>query len=226
MASILSLDHLEDALVQRVFACRGQELEPAEAPVTYLVAANGIWKRGSNAVVDACVCLDPTPPPIPGLATLDAYVRLADWSLPLPGSLLARALLHAWCARQIVNGDLVHVEQQLHVCASAGELQLVRPPQETSPATVTYTMPATPVIVDIHSHGVLPAFFSSTDDHDDDSLGISVVLGTLHRQPTIACRVNVYGHHAPIPAAAVFDSLGVATDTYARAVLPYAPRVR
>lgn len=35
------------------------------------------------------------------------------------------------------------------------------------------------VVVEIHSHGILPAFFSSTDDEDEKSTGIYAVVGRL-----------------------------------------------
>ena len=36
-------------------------------------------------------------------------------------------------------------------------------------------------IGDAHSHGRQPAFFSSTDDHDDLEDGLRIVMGSLHR---------------------------------------------
>jgi Prokaryotic homologs of the JAB domain len=36
-------------------------------------------------------------------------------------------------------------------------------------------------IGDAHSHGRQPAFFSSTDDHDDAEDGLRIVMGSLHR---------------------------------------------
>lgn len=48
------------------------------------------------------------------------------------------------------------------------------------------------LVVDIHSHGLLPAFFSSTDDEDDllDDCKLAVVVGNLDQpQPTVAARL-------------------------------------
>lgn len=48
--------------------------------------------------------------------------------------------------------------------------------------------------VDLHSHGALEAFFSATDDEDDEGeVKISVVAGTLDRAPTFASRLCLLG---------------------------------
>lgn len=48
------------------------------------------------------------------------------------------------------------------------------------------------LVVDIHSHGASPAFFSRTDDRDDNgSMKISVVFGSLDADLTLAARINL-----------------------------------
>lgn len=47
-------------------------------------------------------------------------------------------------------------------------------------------------VIDFHSHGLLPAFFSSTDDCDDlgDDLKIAIVVGNLDKEtPSVAARL-------------------------------------
>lgn len=64
-------------------------------------------------------------------------------------------------------------------------------------------------VIDLHSHGLLGAFFSGTDDADEGGLRFYAVIGALRSlRPEIAARVGVYGHHWIVPALAVFEALG------------------
>lgn len=68
-----------------------------------------------------------------------------------------------------------------------------------TPASVEYDRPPLAdgmhLAIDLHSHGRLPAYFSTTDDADDaGEVKISVVIGSLHEQRDIAIRLCVLGH--------------------------------
>ena len=60
------------------------------------------------------------------------------------------------------------------------------------------------MVVDIHSHGWAPAFFSSTDDADDrGAMKISLVLGNLDRaRPSSAMRLCMAGLVQPVTMSA------------------------
>lgn len=82
-----------------------------------------------------------------------------------------------------------------------------------TPASLTYerppSLPHYEPCIDLHSHGVTPAFFSGTDDADDrHDVKIAIVVGNLdQRVPTIYARLCVMGIFLPIPvrAAEVFE---------------------
>lgn len=67
--------------------------------------------------------------------------------------------------------------------------------------------------VDIHSHGVAPAFYSATDNQDDfGSVKLSVVIGDLDKiQPSIVVRLCLLGLYLPIhvPADKVFSGMEI-----------------
>ena len=64
-------------------------------------------------------------------------------------------------------------------------------------------------VIDLHSHGRMHAFFSSTDDADEQGFRLYVVIGNVDTdRPTIAARVGVYGHHMSIDPSVIFDDLG------------------
>lgn len=60
------------------------------------------------------------------------------------------------------------------------------------------------IALDLHSHGHLGAFFSTTDDDDDrGAVKISAVFGNLDTdKPTVAFRLCVLGLYIPIPVPA------------------------
>jgi PRTRC genetic system protein A len=69
---------------------------------------------------------------------------------------------------------------------------------DASPGGVTFHRPLLAdhehLAVDLHSHGAGAAFFSETDDADDaGEVKISVVVGTLDREPTFATRLCLLG---------------------------------
>lgn len=54
-------------------------------------------------------------------------------------------------------------------------------------------------VVDIHSHGHHPAFFSKRDDADDHgSIKLSVVMGKVEGQPEVAARLMCLKRHLPV----------------------------
>ncbi|AQW28837.1 PRTRC system protein A [Ralstonia syzygii subsp. celebesensis] len=81
-----------------------------------------------------------------------------------------------------------------------------------SPDAISYDRPALAphesLVVDLHSHGVTDAFFSSTDNEDDaGEVKISCVVGSLAdgKTPSIQFRLCALGMFLPlnVPAAAV-----------------------
>ena len=65
--------------------------------------------------------------------------------------------------------------------------------------------------IDLHSHGLAPAYFSATDDQDDaGAVKISGVFGNLDQPvPTVALRLCLLGLFIPltVPAAKIFEAV-------------------
>jgi PRTRC genetic system protein A len=200
--------------------------EPDDAPgITWIFAANGVWKRGQDAHRTVLLPVPGWPhlPPVPGLAPLLPAVRWRGFPRRLPGQLLAGMLAHARKAVAAIPGSAVvqPIEQQYHVTLEAGRLAVRVPPQAATAARVTYAPPDAPVLLDLHSHHAMAAFFSGTDNRDDDGLGVSAVIGRIFTRPEIRCRLCCYGHVCAVPALTIFDSLGPCADAYSGA--PDAP---
>ena len=79
------------------------------------------------------------------------------------------------------------------------------PPQLGTATTLEYVRPEG-VVAEFHSHGRSRAFFSATDDRDEQGFRIYGVAGRLDKyRPELSLRVGVYGHFAPVEWSQVFD---------------------
>ncbi|HEU4328843.1 MAG TPA: Mov34/MPN/PAD-1 family protein [Roseiflexaceae bacterium] len=187
-----------------------EPLPPPARGATWIWAGNGIWKRGSSAALEALICVCPVT--TPGLAELEPSVRWTTHDGRIPGALLAGLLDHARRAGAREGAVDRPIEQQYFITYQAGAarpFQVEVPPQRASATAVDYELghlSGVP-LVDLHSHHSLLAYFSPTDDRDDDGLSVSAVVGEIFKRPAIAVRINVYGHHQRVPAALVFDEL-------------------
>jgi hypothetical protein len=204
-------------------------MPPATPGITWVWAANGIFKRGVSAELDILIPVadvvevaprDGLFAP-PNLANLLPHIRWATWPRSIAGSLLGPLLADA---RQATDERTIArpIEKQYFIahCPTRG-LKLIAPrAQRGTAGRVTYAVPpGERLLVDIHSHHSMPPFYSATDDGDDTGLSVSVVIGRLYTRPALCCRLNVYGHRMDIPAGMIFEHLGPFVDTFAQPAL-------
>ena len=82
--------------------------------------------------------------------------------------------------------------------------RLVVPPQAGTAASLACLPPAG-VVAEFHSHGSSRAFFSATDDRDEQGFRIYGGVGRLDApRPELRLQVGVYGHFAPVDWSQVF----------------------
>ena len=64
------------------------------------------------------------------------------------------------------------------------------------------------VLVEVHSHNTMDAFFSTTDDADETGLRIYMVIGKLNSPLDwfYRARVGIYGFFAPLELDDIFDT--------------------
>ena len=116
------------------------------------------------------------------LALLDRFIELARAGLP---NEVAGAIVY-----HCENGSLT---LRMHEVITA------------SPSAIEYRIAELAadelLAVDLHSHGWLDAFWSATDDRDDQGVRICGVFGRLDRnRPTAKFRVALNGHFMPLPS--------------------------
>jgi len=200
-------------LVRHHVATPGCPLPEASNGITWIWAANGIYKRGVSETLDLLIPVGISWP-APGLASLLPHVSWKRWPERLPGAFLAPLLEDA---KRAAVGDTVlrPIEKQYFFVWRDGVRVVAPKGQDASAVHLRYRMPQSgPVLLDLHSHHGMDAYFSATDDRDDSGLSVSAVIGKIYTRPTIVTRINVFGQRHLVPALMIFDSLGSFTDGY------------
>ncbi len=161
----------------------------------YVLGANGLYVQSESAHLTARVLVAPCE--VRGLAPVAEKVELAHG--PIPPRLFEMGL--DWFL------DDTDTEFFFAVRWDEGSYRLVVPPQTGTATSLEYEPPAG-VVAEFHSHGTSRAFFSKTDDKDEQGFRIYGVVGRLDKyRPELSLRVGVYGHFAPVDWSQVFDGL-------------------
>ncbi len=134
----------------------------------------------------------------------------------IPLSCLGAVLRHARCAGEA----LTPVEQMYHFHWIDKEWRVAAPKQNASAGRVTYQGGDAPsIVLDLHSHHTMNAYFSETDDQDEQGFRFYAVIGRIYDRPEIRLRLGVYGDFVELPASTLFEGLGPFEDAYERTKL-------
>ena len=159
----------------------------------YVLGEGGLYVQSESAHLTARLLVAPAE--VRGLAPVSEKLTLAHG--PIPAHLFELGL--AWLLAA------PGIERFFAVGWDGDAYRLVVPPQSGTSASLTYQPPAG-VVAEFHSHGGHRAFFSATDDGDEQGFRIYGVVGRLHDPlPELALRLGIYGHFAPLEWAQVFD---------------------
>ena len=159
----------------------------------YVLGAGGLYVQSESAHLTARVMVAPCE--VLGLAPVAEKVELARG--PIPSGLFEIGL--RWFL------DDPNTERFFAVRWDGRSYRLVVPEQEGTATSLEYTPPAG-VVAEFHSHGGSRAFFSKTDDRDEQGFRVYGVVGRLDDpEPELRLRVGVYGHFAPVEWSQVFD---------------------
>ncbi len=159
----------------------------------YVLGSGGLYVQSESAHLTARILVAPCE--VRGLAPVAEKVELAHG--PIPARLFEVGL--DWFE------DDPDTERFFAVRWDGHSYRLVVPEQEGTASSLRYTPPAG-VVAEFHSHGRSRAFFSKTDDGDEQGFRIYGVAGRLDTgRPELSLRVGVYGHFAPLQWSQVFD---------------------
>ncbi len=169
----------------------------------YIFASNGTFLRAENRFMEVIIPIVEAPQSaVRGLYPLAPSIKL---KVPLmPTSLLQDVLADA---RQMRTDTDQLLEALYRFHHNGLNVRVDRPSQTTSTMSVKATGDGgTDVILEIHSHGNMKAFWSSTDDRDEQGFRLYGVIGRLDSNaPEIRIRVGVHGYHYPITQEVIFS---------------------
>ena len=158
----------------------------------YVLGSGGLYVQSRSAHLVARVLV--APGSVRGLAPVNEKLELLHG--PIPGYLFELGL--SWFQTDPFT------ERYFAVRWDGAAYRLVVPPQAGTATRLAYQPPAG-VVAEFHSHGKTRAFFSGTDDKDEQGLRIYGVVGRLDTPlAEMSLRVGVYGHFAPLRWGQVF----------------------
>ena len=159
----------------------------------YVLGSGGLYVQSESAHLTARVMVAPCE--VRGLAPVAEKVELAHG--PIPARLFELGL--RWFQ------DTPDTERLFAVRWDGDAYRLVVPTQTGTATRLAYQPPAG-VVAEFHSHGGSRAFFSATDDRDEQGFRIYGVVGRLDSPlPELSLRVGVYGNFAPVDWRQVFS---------------------
>ena len=159
----------------------------------YVLGSGGVYVQSQGAHLTARAPIAPCT--VRGLAPVAGKLQLTHG--PIPAGLFDLGL--RWFQ------DDPDTERLFAVRWDGEAYRLVAPPQAGTATSLAYVPPAG-VVAEFHSHGSSRAFFSVTDDLDEQGFRIYGVVGRLDDpEPELSLRVGVYGHFAPVDWSQVFS---------------------
>jgi PRTRC genetic system protein A len=164
----------------------------------YILAANGLFVRAETRFWQACILVAACE--VRGLQPLQSWFGLKIGRLP--ATLLTAVIGDARQQRRDGGGLNEALYQFRH---DGHQVRLVRPAQQATASRVQTRQPPPPdMILEIHSHGATPAYWSATDNRDEQGACLYGVMGRLDGRPQVRLRVGVYGYWQELPLTAVF----------------------
>lgn len=137
--------------------------------------------------------------------TADGELEFRMTAPKIPGSILQEI------KRRFRRDPSKEAAVQIFYDAWEKEYAVYEPPQRRRSGSVSYLrnsrMEAEKVLVmDVHSHGKMNAFFSAIDDYDEKGVQLYMVLGQMDRPAcSYALRAGMAGYFASLPIEDIFD---------------------
>ena len=157
----------------------------------YILSANGLFIESKGKLLSARIPVDEFT--VRGLAPLEPQVNLYHGRIP-----------HQLFDLSVNNFLLDTYHERYLAVAWKNGYSLYAPEQTDKEGSVEYMM-GDSIILDLHSHAHMPAFFSTKDNEDETGLKLYGVVGKLDGVPVVKLRIGVYGYFYPIAWNDVFD---------------------
>lgn len=178
----------------------GAPLPPAR-PYAYILAGQGVIKAADTPHFRAALLVSNGT----RVAGLPDYPTGLITHLPkIPYGWLRAVLEHARRAGA-GQGILAPVEQMYHF-HWLGEWRVSVPRQWASAGRVVYRggMQAN-IVLEMHSHHEMAAYFSDMDDRDEQGCRLYGVLGRIYSRPELRLRLGIYGDFMEVEPGEWFE---------------------
>ena len=161
----------------------------------YVMAGNGLHVQSENSHIQACIPLG-SRTKIKGLPPMERRIHLVHG--PIPRGIFA-AGLH-WFR------ETPETERFFAVLWEEDRYKIAVPHQDGTGSRLEYQLPGPGVVMEIHSHGIHGAFFSGTDNQDEQGFRVYGVIGRVGNDvPHATLRIGIYGHFANVQWNEIFD---------------------
>ena len=163
----------------------------------YVLARDGVYVQSQNHRLTARIRIAPAT--IRGLNPTSPLLRLSHGPIPVALLELGISAMLATPRRETYFGIGWN---------PANDAYRLIFPEQTGTATRLHYQVTPDLVAEFHSHGVSQAFFSATDDADEQGFRIYGVVGRLdNAKPTLTARVGVYGHFSGFQWTDAFTAL-------------------
>ena len=157
----------------------------------YVLSGNGVFVEAEGPLLAARVPIAHAE--VRGLAPLEARVVLRHGLVPQRFFDLALGTM------------LTDITKEHYVAVTWNDgYHFYVPEQEGSGGGVEYAV-GNNIVLDLHSHGTMSAWFSTTDNKDEQGFKLFGVCGKLDKTPEVRLRVGIYGYHHPVSWGEVFE---------------------
>jgi len=157
----------------------------------YIFASNGVFIEAESPLIAARIPVADCD--IRGLAPIEPKISLTYGSIPQRFFDLALDLF-------LSDKE---TEQYVAITGKAG-YQFYIPVQDKEAGKVVYEV-GNAVVLEMHSHGHIGAWFSGQDNMDETGLKLYGVVGKLAATPIVKLRIGVYGYFRDLFWNEVFD---------------------
>lgn len=166
----------------------------------YIFASNGVFVEAENRLLSARIPIGYCD--IRGLVPSEMKISLTYGSIPQRFFNLSLDMFLSDSSR----------EHYIAIVGDAGYRFYV-PEQDRTGGSVTYER-GDNIVVELHSHGTLGAWFSPQDNRDELGLKVYGVVGYLDTYPVVRIRLGVYGYFLPLAWKEIFDGSLVGATEY------------
>ena len=177
-----------------------------DCPPGYLWAGNGIFRSVTRTEFNATIAHSLVT--TPGLAELSPNFELLVPQVP-PDKV-----------KGIIDriNQYPDLEQLFYLYWRGTAWEVICPEQECTPTScISLEQYPEPAAIEIHSHGSMGAFFSATDNKEENGCRISTVIGRSNNQLEIVSRVCAHGLFLDVASDQIYQNI----NSYCCHVTPF-----